>query len=182
MQTSSEMEQNAPPFDVLISQATFDLVREHVSVTAVDPVTVKGSAATVPAYRLDSVEPRDEPDPAITDELAAGVRRCPVCGEKNPDTARLCGMCGATLAAALPFRESRKTVTIVFADPKPTMLDGALPTPEILRDAVMAVFRLPVRHEDDALRAVRGAAAMQAALPALNDSFRSRWHLELHNH
>jgi tetratricopeptide (TPR) repeat protein len=46
----------------------------------------------------------------------------------------------------------------------------------------MAVFGLPVRHEDDALRAVRGAAAMQAALPPLNDSFRARWGLELRNH
>ena len=32
----------------------------------------------------------------------------------------------------------------------------------------MAVFGLPVRHEDDALRAIRAAADMQAALAALN--------------
>jgi class 3 adenylate cyclase len=46
----------------------------------------------------------------------------------------------------------------------------------------MAVYGLPLRHEDDAVRAIRGAAAMQAALPALNDAFRSQWGLELRNH
>ena len=69
-------------------------------------------------------------------------------------------------------------MTIVFADPKPTIATASAP-PEALRDvmsryfeamqealarhggtvekfigdAVMAVFGLPVRHEDDAIRA-----------------------------
>jgi class 3 adenylate cyclase len=96
----------------------------------------------------------------------------------------------------------------VFADPKPTSLSGEPPSPEALRDvmtryfdamqvalarhgatiekfigdAVMAVYGLPVRHEDDAIRAIRAAAEMQAVLPDLNAAFRAEWGLELHNH
>ena len=87
----------------------------------------------------------------------------------------------------------RKTVTILFCDVTGSTALGESVDPEALRgvlaryfermkaiverhggtvekfigDAVMAVFGVPVAHEDDALRAVRAAAEMRDALPEL---------------
>ncbi len=125
------------------------------------------------------------------------MQACPNCGEQNPDRAKFCLECGTTFADAAtgPRREVRKTVTVLFSDLAGSTALGERLDPESLRrvmdryfermsavveshggvvekfigDAVMAVFGIPVLHEDDALRAVRAAAGMRAALVALNE-------------
>ena len=118
---------------------------------------------------------------------------CTRCGAENPDRAKFCLECGAPLAAAAPAVEVRKTVTVVFCDVTGSTALGESTDPEAVRgllaryfermsgiieahggavekfigDAVMAVFGVPVLHEDDALRAVRAALEMRDALPEI---------------
>jgi class 3 adenylate cyclase/tetratricopeptide (TPR) repeat protein len=119
--------------------------------------------------------------------------RCGACGQENPEGFTFCGRCATPLAAAAPPREVRKVVTVLFCDLTGSTALGDRTDPEALRatmrryyeemrailerhggtvekfvgDAVMAVFGVPVAHEDDALRAVRAAWEMRAAVPAL---------------
>src|SRR5262245_13089256 len=121
---------------------------------------------------------------------------CPTCGAENPDRARFCLECGTQLGAPRPSTDSRKLVTILFADVVGSTGLGEQLDPETLRallaryfvsarqilerhggtvekyigDAVMAVFGIPLLHEDDALRALRAASEMRTRLAALNDA------------
>ena len=132
---------------------------------------------------------RCEPDPPSAASYARPVNTCSSCGAENPEGFSFCGSCGAALAEARPAREVRKTVTVLFCDVVGSTALGERVDPEPLRrvmgnyyeqmrsiverhggtvekfigDAVMAVFGVPQAHEDDALRAVRASAEMQAA-------------------
>jgi class 3 adenylate cyclase/tetratricopeptide (TPR) repeat protein len=121
---------------------------------------------------------------------------CSSCGAENPEGFRFCGRCAAPLSVEEPgARELRKTVTVLFCDVTGSTALGERLDPESLRgamaryfeamkvvverhggtvekfigDAVMAVFGVPVLHEDDALRGLRAAAEMRQAVTDLNE-------------
>ena len=122
------------------------------------------------------------------------MRTCPACGQENPEIARFCLACGASLEAETPQREERRIVSVVFVDlvgftSRSEQLDPedvrAILTPyhgtvrdelesfggvveKFVGDAVMAVFGAPTTHGDDPERAVRAALAVRDAVGALN--------------
>ena len=130
-----------------------------------------------------STDPRVVPALAHLATLPPMVA-CGGCGTQSPDGFRFCPVCGLPLADAsdASVTEERRVVTALFcdlvgftssseaADPEDVdrMLSGyaAMARREIERhggvvekfigDAVVGVFGIPVTHEDDALRAVRG--------------------------
>ncbi|HJW61722.1 MAG TPA: AAA family ATPase, partial [Actinomycetota bacterium] len=120
---------------------------------------------------------------------------CANCGEQNPERARFCLNCGASLASE-QRRGARKVVTVVVCDVTGSTALGERLDPESLGrvmaryfertravlerhhglvqkfigDAVVATFGVPVVREDDALRAVRAAAAMRDAVADLDEA------------
>jgi len=103
---------------------------------------------------------------------------------------------------------ARKTVTVLFCDVSGFTALGEQLDPESLHelirqwfveatqviarhggtvekfigDAVMAVFGVPVLHEDDALRAARTALELHDTLAGLNDALARRWGVRLDIH
>jgi len=124
----------------------------------------------------------------------AEMHTCRACGQENPEIARFCLACGASLVEEAPQREERRIVSVVFVDlvgftSRSEQLDPedvrAILTPyhgtvrdelesfggvveKFVGDAVMAVFGAPTAHGDDPERAVRAALAVRDAVTALN--------------
>jgi class 3 adenylate cyclase/tetratricopeptide (TPR) repeat protein len=119
---------------------------------------------------------------------------CQRCGAPLPPDARFCPRCGAPVD--VPTTEERKVLTVLFADLAGSTEIAARLDPERFRevigafyqmvsgelvslrgrvekfagDAVMAVFGMPIAHEDDALRAVRAGFIIQDRTGRLGES------------
>src|SRR5919106_3613844 len=149
--------------------------------------------------------------PSSLEVESAAPIRCAQCQQETSPTARFCPQCGAALRAGparvVAPREVRKTVTVIFCDVVEfTALGERLDAESVRRvmslyfdemrqvverhggtvekfigDAVMAVFGVPKLHEDDALRAVRAANEMRAALHDLNEQVNAGWGISIEN-
>jgi class 3 adenylate cyclase/tetratricopeptide (TPR) repeat protein len=130
---------------------------------------------------------------------------CPNCGNGLVEGARFCPQCGRPVSPRVPTQEFR-IVTVVFCDVvKSTDLErqlDPLPMQQLLDryggavrralggrgasvgkrhgDGFMAAFGVSELHEDDALRAVRAAGELRAALDELAKEVRTQRGLEFH--
>jgi hypothetical protein len=141
------MEQNAPAVEILLAESTYREVGDLVEART-GPVARKGSDLQIPSHRLVSVRSRDELDD-VAPPSRPGMRACQVCGEEVAARYRYCVVCGAT-AEAVAARDSRKTVTIVFANPAAD--DG-------LRPARPAGFTEVMTRYFEAMKAASNATA-----------------------
>lgn len=118
---------------------------------------------------------------------------CSRCGAELPAEARFCPRCGAP--AEVPLSAERKVLSVLFADlTESTRLAASLDperfrelqgafyreaserigelrgrTEKFVGDSVMAVFGMPIAHDDDALRAVRAGMEIRDRIARLGE-------------
>ena len=180
---ASGLEPLAPPLEVLVSTATAELVGDHARFDGAAEYVIK-SGQTVRAHRLLAVGAG-----GLDRIVAADGQLCDACGTAARLDLQWCVSCGTPLARGNRRQESRRTLTIVFADLTiEHTREGVEATAEraamlaafeasrralalhggtvenFIGDAVMAVYGLDRRHEDDALRAIRAALDVHAVL------------------
>jgi predicted ATPase/DNA-binding SARP family transcriptional activator len=159
-------------------------------------------AAYADARRILVEELGIEPSPQLRDLERAILQQDPAL--EPPPSSTVLAAPPSTVTGP-PLREARKTVTVVFSelvdltgltrrlDPEAVqrlmsryltemraVLERHGGTIEIYPgQAVMAIFGVPVVHEDDALRAVRATVGMRDVLPALNRELEQTWGVQL---
>jgi class 3 adenylate cyclase/predicted ATPase len=95
-------------------------------------------------------------------------------------TILFCDVVGSTSLGEQIDPETTRRVMLRYFDETRTVLERHGATVEkFIGDAVMAVFGVPVLHEDDALRAVRAADELRGTIDRLNDELSERWGVRL---
>lgn len=106
--------------------------------------------------------------PSCGDPYTAAHGRLPRVRDPQPEIARFCMACAGPMAPAAPARETRKVVTVVFADVTGSTGLGERLDPESLR-AVMGRWFETLRDKgyvDGVRRADARLAALSAGEPA----------------
>ena len=146
-----------------------------------------------PGNRLQPGRQSEEPiDTPV--EPSPDTATCPSCGHENPADARFCSQCASSLVVVPPARKERKFATALFADLVGSTALTEREDPEVVQavigrlfdrlagvierhggflekymgDAILAVFGVPVVHEDDPERAIRASLEMHGVLAEMN--------------
>jgi class 3 adenylate cyclase/tetratricopeptide (TPR) repeat protein len=95
-------------------------------------------------------------------------------------TVLFCDVVGSTSLGERVDPETTRRVILRYFDETRGVLERHGGTVEkFIGDAVMAIFGVPVLHEDDALRAVRAGDELRTTLDGLNDELERQWGVRL---
>jgi DNA-binding SARP family transcriptional activator len=130
-----------------------------------------------PSEELRAVERNIlEQDPSL---WVAGTERA-TSESRRTVTVLFCDIVDSTrLAIQLDAEAYRRLMSLYFDAVRGAVEAHGGTVEKFIGDAVMALFGVPERHEDDALRAVRAAVDTRAAVARLNEEARRDWDSEL---
>ena len=133
-----------------------------------EPETTVVAAAPAPAIPTASPEPQPPVEPARVPDVRKTVT---IVFSDLVDSSRL--------SLQLDPEAHRNLLGRYFDEMRAVVERHGGIVEKYIGDAVMAVFGVPVLHEDDALRAVRAAVEMREALAELNDDLERGWGVRL---
>jgi class 3 adenylate cyclase/tetratricopeptide (TPR) repeat protein len=117
------------------------------------------------------------PQPTIASGPAGST---PVERERRLVTVLFCDLVGFTpLSERLDPEDVREIQTLYFGKMSQEIRTFGGTVEKYIGDAVLAMFGVPVAHEDDAVRAIRCGLGMQAALTSLAADVARQWGVEL---
>lgn len=117
---------------------------------------------------------------AAGETVVAGARAEAVDdGRRKAVTVLFCDLAGSTAAQRLDPESLRQVITRYHDSVRVAVEHHGGTVVKSIGNTVMAVFGVPVVHEDDALRAIRAAHDMRLALRALNRGVNERWGVRL---